>query len=380
MKPNRRLAQRAYPHLLGDLSPAEFLRDYWQKKPLLVRGAVPGFGSDLDKKGMLELASRDDVESRFVSTGGGVWQLEHGPFSAAQARRWKNPWSILVQGVNLLLPMGENLIRAFDFIPYARLDDLMVSYATDGGGVGPHFDNYDVFLLQGSGQRRWRIGRQKDQTLVEDLTLRILKNFKPTHEWVLEPGDMLYLPPDWAHDGIAEGECMTWSIGFRAPPVQELADLFLTYLQDNLQLDGIYRDPDLTLQKHPAEISSMMITRVSKMLEQIRWTPATVRDFLGSALTEPKPQVYFEPPARPMSATQFQTRIQKRGLRLDARTQMLFSSSYIYLNGTEEPVPAPLRKLCQTLADQRYLEPEPDLAKAAELLYAWYCDGYLHLG
>jgi 50S ribosomal protein L16 3-hydroxylase len=124
----------------------------------------------------------------------------------------------------------------------------------------------------------------------------------------------------------------------------------------------------------------MMITRVSKMLEQIRWTPATVRDFLGSALTEPKPQVYFEPPARPMSATQFQTRIQKRGLRLDARTQMLFSSSYIYLNGTEEPVPAPLRKLCQTLADQRYLEPEPDLAKAAELLYAWYCDGYLHLG
>ena len=229
------------PTLLGGLTAEEFLADYWQKKPLLVRGAVPGFSGVPGVGGrddMLALAARDDVESRLVSQAGG-WSLAHGPFSPASLRRRAKPWTVLVQSVNLVSGESDRLMREFDFLPYARLDDLMVSYATDGGGVGPHFDSYDVFLLQGIGRRRWRIGKQRDQRLIDGLPVRILADFRPTHEWLLEPGDMLYLPPEWAHDGIAEGECMTWSIGFRAFPEQELAEQFLMHLQDNVRLDGM---------------------------------------------------------------------------------------------------------------------------------------------
>lgn len=371
--------QHTPSQLLGGLTPAEFIRDYWQKKPLLVRGAVPGFGDALSKADMLNFCKRDDVESRFVSTSGGKWQLRHGPFSKREMRNWSTPWSVLVQSVNLVFPFGEELVRRFNFIPYARLDDLMVSYATDGGGVGPHFDNYDVFLLQGSGCRRWRIGKQKDKSLVDDLPLRILKNFKPTYDWLLEPGDLLYLPPDWAHDGIAVGECMTWSIGFRAPPAQELADQFLTYLQDSLSIDGIYRDPDLVPQEHPAEISAQMIDRVADMLQKIQWRRQDVQNFLGSTLTEPKPHVYFDPPENPLNRKRFGTLIGKLGVHLDSRTQMLFAGGIFYLNGEKIEVPTVLRKAIRELADQRRL-PLVSMTEAADILYEWYLDGFLHPG
>jgi 50S ribosomal protein L16 3-hydroxylase len=365
--------------LLGGISPEEFIRDYWQKKPLLVRGAVPGFGADLSKADMLDLCSREDVESRFVTTAGSEWQLRNGPFSKRETKTWLTPWSVLVQSVNLVFPFGEDLIRRFDFIPYARLDDLMVSYATDGGGVGPHFDNYDVFLLQGSGTRRWRIGRQKDKTLIDGLPLRILKNFTPTYDWLLEPGDMLYLPPDWAHDGIAVGECMTWSIGFRAPPAQELADQFLTYLQESLCIDGIYSDPDLTPQTHPAEISGQMIDRVAEMLQKIQWKRQDVQHFLGSALTEPKPHVFFDHPETPLSAKKFAALIAKEGVSLDARTQMLFCGGHFYLNGERIDVPSTLRTFARELADRRHVPAVAD-AEAATLIYGWYLDGFLNPG
>lgn len=371
--------QHTPSQLLGGLTPAEFIRDYWQKKPLLVRGAVPGFGDALSKADMLNFCSRDDVESRFVSTSGEKWQLRHGPFPKREMRNWSTPWSVLVQSVNLVFPFGEELVRRFNFIPYARLDDLMVSYATDGGGVGPHFDNYDVFLLQGSGCRRWRIGKQKDKSLVDDLPLRILKNFKPTYDWLLEPGDLLYLPPDWAHDGIAVGECMTWSIGFRAPPAQELADQFLTYLQDSLSVDGIYRDPDLVPQEHPAEISAQMIDRVADMLQKIQWRRQDVQNFLGSTLTEPKPHVYFDPPENPLNHKRFCTLIGKHGVHLDSRTQMLFAGGLFYLNGEKIDAPIVLRKALRELADQRRLPPV-SMTEAANILYEWYLDGFVHPG
>lgn len=362
--------------LLGGLSPEQFIDEYWQKKPLLVRGAVPGFGDALSKAGMLDLCSRDDVESRFVSTAGNIWQLRHGPFSKRESRSWQTPWSVLVQSVNLVLPFGDELMRRFDFIPYARLDDLMVSYATDGGGVGPHFDNYDVFLLQGRGRRRWRIGRQKDHTLIDGLPVRILKNFKPTYDWILEPGDMLYLPPDWAHDGIAVGECMTWSIGFRAPPAQELADQFLTYLQESMQLDGIYRDPDLVAQRHPAEIGGQMINRVAEMLQKIRWNRSDVQDFLGSALTEPKPHVFFNPPEKPHPAKRFAALANTHGIRLDPRTQLLFSGNRFYLNGEKIEAPASVHPALRELADRRRLPPAA-IPENSGLFHGWYLNGFL---
>ncbi len=271
-------------------------------------------------------------------------------------------------------------MRRFDFIPYARLDDLMVSYATDGGGVGPHFDNYDVFLIQGMGSRRWRIGKQKDQTLIDGLPVRILKNFKPSRDWVLQPGDMLYLPPEWAHDGIAGGECMTFSVGFRAFPAQELAEQFLCFLQDHLRLPGRYRDPDLRLQKHPAEIGQAMIEQVDTLLSSVRWNRGNVRDFLGVTLTEPKPHVFFDPPAQPLSLSRFTATAKRRGILLDQRSLLLFAGKHFYLNGELWPVSVVDVPALRQLADQRtlrspnFLQPETFSA-----LHAAYKAGFIGL-
>lgn len=365
--------------LLGGLTPERFLADYWQKKPLLVRGAVPDITRLSGRDELLALATDEDIESRFVSQAGG-WQMRHGPFSQRELKRAAKPWTVLVQSMNLASATADQLMRCFDFIPYARLDDLMVSYATDGGGVGPHFDNYDVFLIQGMGSRRWRIGKQKDKTLIDGLPVRILKNFKPNCDWILGPGDMLYLPPEWAHDGTAIGECMTFSVGFRTFPAQELAEQFLMFLQDRVRLSGRYRDPDLRRQKHPAEIGSAMIDQVTEMLSSIRWNRSTVCDFLGLALTEPKPHVFFDPPAQPLSLARFTATAKRRGIKLDQRSLLLFSGKHFYLNGEPWQVPATDVPLLRQLADKRSFDSLASLQEETfTLLHASYCNGFIDL-
>jgi len=381
------MERRDYNHpmitsLLGGLTPRQFLAEYWQKKPLLVRQAIPGFAGITglqSREDMLALACGEDAQARLVSREHGAWKLARGPFLPRDfKRRGQHAWTVLLQGVNLMLPAGDRLMREFDFIPQARLDDLMVSYAVDGGGVGPHFDNYDVFLLQGMGRRRWRIGAQRDQTLIEGLPLKILKDFRPSRDWVLEPGDLLYLPPQWAHDGTAIGACMTFSIGFRAPPAQELAEQFLMHMQDHIALPGRYHDPDLKFQKHPAEIGAAMIDQVSAMLAQIRWNRATVRDFLGCTLSEPKSHVFFEPPRRPLSLPRFAARCVKRGLQLDQKTQLLFSAAHFYINGEACDVPTDDLAAIRQLADQRWLASGASFSETLlDTLYAWYRDGFL---
>lgn len=371
------------PTLLGGLTAKQFLRDYWQKRPLLIRGAIPDFmtgcGGALDRERTLALACRDDAEARLIANAADRWEVRRGPFEARDFKRRKDLWTVLVQGVNLLLPEGDALLREFDFIPHARLDDLMVSYAVDGAGVGPHFDNYDVFLLQGMGRRRWRISQQHDLRLRDDVPLKILSHFRSEEEWVLEPGDMLYLPPQYAHDGVAEGECMTWSIGFRAAPAQELMEGFLSYLQERTFLPGRYADPELKLQKHPAEIGAAMLDQIAAMLAEIKWDRGVVRDFLGCYLTEPKPHVYFEPPARPLAPARFRAQAARRGLRLDAKTQLLFAGSRFYINGEECDVAAADRAPLRELADRRCLAPAAALSEDGwELLHAWYEDGFIH--
>lgn len=363
--------------MLGGLTAEQFLSEYWQKKPLLVRNALPGFTGLLTRDEMLDLSCRDDVESRFVSQAGG-WTIAHGPFSRAALRRKAKPWTVLVQGLNMLLPQADEMMRRFSFVPYARLDDLMVSYANDGGGVGPHFDSYDVFLLQGMGRRRWRIGNQTDQTLIEGLPIRILKDFRPVHDWILEPGDLLYLPPEWAHDGIAVGECMTYSVGFRAAPAQELAEQFLTFLQDRVQLAGRYRDPDLVLQRHPAEIGTAMVDQVTDILSKIRWDRKAVRDFLGCMLTEPKPQVFFDPPARPLSEKRFAAALSRSGIRLDARTQLLFSKRRFFINGEPVNIARDDQAALKALADVRLIVAPAIGESTVATLYDWYRCGFLH--
>ncbi len=367
--------------LLGGISPETFLAEYWQKKPLLVRQALPGFGDWLDRESLSELALRDDAESRLVRFTRGQCLLDHGPFEAEDlAGLPKKNWSLLVSGVNHFLPEGDALLHAFDFIPLARLDDLMVSFAPTGGGVGPHFDSYDVFLIQGQGRRRWEISAQDDLEIMDGAPLRILKHFHVEQSWELEPGDMLYLPPQYAHNGVALNDCMTWSVGFRVPTAEDMVGNFLNYLHDNLKPAGLYSDPDLKRQRHPAEIPATMLDQVATMLKAIRWDKSLVEDFLGGYLSEPKSHIFFDPPEHPLKAAAFVKTVAKQGLRLDPRSQLLFRGHTFYMNG-ERVVSSPdALATLQSLADHRHLPPTPIVESLLPILLEWYSAGYLLLG
>jgi len=365
--------------MLGGLSVRQFIEEYWQKKPLLVRNAFPGFGNMLSPDELAGLACEEDAQSRLVVNKRGKWMLEQGPFEEERfAQLPEKGWSLLVQGVNHHLAEADALLQSFDFIPRARLDDLMVSFAPDGGGVGPHFDTYDVFLLQGSGQRLWRISEQDDKTFVPGAPLRILKEFRVDQEWLLNPGDMLYLPPKLAHWGIAVGDCMTYSIGFRAPSAQELATQFLSFMQERLCLEGMYADPDLEEQSHPAELSGQMMEKVQAMLRDIRWDGDDVADFLGNYLTEPKPHIVFEQPKH-MGMEKFREQLAKKGLRLDLKSQMLFQGERLFINGEVVHAGGDSLRLLIELADEKRLPPGSSVPEGAiELLHQWWGAGYLH--
>jgi len=367
--------------LLGGLSVKVFLREYWQKKPLLIRQAFPGFNGLLNKQELIDLARDADAQARLIVQRQGKFSVKQSPFYKEDfSRLGKTSWTILVQGVNHHLPEAAAMLKEFSFIPHARLDDLMVSYAPKGGGVGPHFDSYDVFLLQGLGHRRWQISSQSDRTLVEDAPLRILKNFRVEQEWVLEAGDMLYLPPHYAHNGIAEDDCMTYSIGFRTPAFQELAEQFLIYLQDRIEIDGMYADPDLKHQKHPSEISGAMLRQVKQAIGQVRWDNEDIANFFGCYMSEPKPHIFFDTPKRPMSLERFSMALKKHGITLDLKSQMLCHAGWIFMNG-ESCRPDQLDyALLRSLADERESRSPASCSIAAiELLHQWYMDGYIHL-
>lgn len=365
--------------LPGGLSVKEFLRDYWQKKPLLIRQAIPGFTGLLNPHQLIELSCTPDAQARLVSHKRGQWHLHHGPFDPGDfAKIGKAKWTVLVQGVNHSLPSAAELLKRFNFIPHARLDDLMVSYAPKDGGVGPHFDSYDVFLLQGSGHRRWQISEQEDHSLVEGAPLRILQNFTVEHEWVLEPGDMLYLPPHCAHNGIAEDDCMTYSIGFRTPSYQELGEQFLVYMQDKLCLEGMYADPDLKTQAHPSEISNEMLHQVESAIKQIQWKKPDIADFLGCYLSEPKPHIFFDPPGKPWTEKKFFQTVKNAGIALDLKTQMLCYKGTVFINGEAYGANRDSFQILRDLADHRALPATPDCPPdVLGMLYQWYANGYI---
>ncbi len=377
--------------LLGGLSAAEFMRDYWQRKPLLVRAAIPGFNGLLDTATLRRLATQDDVQTRLIVRDGRQWALEHGPFPA---KRWKTlspeaPWTVLLQELNFHLPAAEALLRQFHFVPHARVDDVMVSHACPGGGVGPHVDSYDVFLLQGPGRRRWRISGQEDLSLRPGLPLKILKTFKPEQDWVLEPGDMLYLPPRYAHEGTALDDCQTYSIGFRAPTPQEWVAEFLMDLAEHLQLPGQYSDAGQAAAEHPGALPAVMNTYLQQQLQALTFDPAAIEDFNGRFLTEPKPHVFFLPPDEPVKPAAFRTAALRLGLHLDARTRLLFSGDHAWCNGEGFPLADDERETVVALADQRHLSAAVlGAGEAASptrwkktlwpMLYQWYEDGWLH--
>ncbi len=255
---------------LANLDIELFLRDYWQKKPLLIRNPWRSWRNPLDPDELAGLACEEGVEARLVVQTDGALQVEHGPFAEERfGSPGDAPWTLLVQAVDHQVPAVAALLAPFRFVPNWRIDDVMVSYAVDGGGVGPHFDQYDVFLIQGLGRRRWRIGGRCDDAtaLLPHDDLRLLADFRATEEWVLEPGDMLYLPPRVAHDGIAVGDdCMTYSIGFRAPARSELIAHWCDHLLAELSDDDRYGDADLPAQGNPGEIAPAAIARLHAMV------------------------------------------------------------------------------------------------------------------
>lgn len=368
--------------LLGGLSPRVFMKRHWQKKPLLIRQAIPGFKPLLDRSGLFELAGRDGVESRLIALerrrGKESWRFRQGPFMRRALPALKQPdWTLLVQGVDLHHDGVRDLLQQFRFVPDGRLDDLMISYATDGGGVGPHFDSYDVFLLQAHGRRRWQIGRQKDLSLRADVPLKILANFVPEQEFVLEPGDLLYLPPRYAHDGMAQGECMTYSIGFRSPGRGELARELLQRLADDAQDAvgaGLYRDPMQGAVDTPGEIPLAMQEFAREALQDALKDPRALARSLGEYLTEPKSSVWFEGAAALSSIRQ---------VTLDRRTKMMYDAHHIFINGESYRASGRDAVLMRRLADQRCLAGR-DLVRATEdarsLLLSWCEAGWAHGG
>ena len=367
--------------LLGGITAEEFFATYWQKKPLLIRQAIPGFKALFTPDELFEMATRDDVESRLICFFDQHWDMQNGPINKIPLKQ-KKDWTLLVQGVNLHQEKADELLRQFRFAPDARLDDLMISYAREGGGVGPHFDSYDVFLLQAHGQRRWQISAQKDLSLIEGMPLKILRNFVCEQEFVLEPGDMLYLPPHYAHDGVALNECMTYSIGFRSPSFQELGENFLQFMVDTIELPGRYSDPDLTASKEPAEISSAMLDKVVHELNKITLSKDDMAIFLGEYLTEPKASVFFDSPDKPLTPKRFTQAALKNGVSLALKTQMLYQGKHIFINGESFKVGREDKLILNKLANQRQLNAE-DMAEASddvlEAFCIWYEDGWLNL-
>jgi 50S ribosomal protein L16 3-hydroxylase len=360
--------------LLGGLSAQQFMTRHWQRKPLLVRGAVPGLAPLLTRGELFELASRDGVESRLVSQEKG-WALRRGPFPRRALPPLSRPgWTLLVQGVDLHDRGAHELLQQFRFVPEARLDDLMISYASDQGGVGPHFDSYDVFLLQAQGRRRWRIGRQRDLRLREGLPLKVLARFEPEQEYVLEPGDMLYLPPRYAHDGVAQGECQTYSIGLRSPARAELARELLQRLSDEADGagDDVYRDAQQRATAAPGAIPSQLQKFAREAVHAVLKDPLALGRALGEYLTEPKANVWFESGASPGTV---------RRVRLDHRSRMMYDERHVFINGEGYRTSGRDAQLMRGLADRRYLAPA-ELAGASEaaraLLRSWCAAGWAH--
>ncbi len=369
---------------LGGISVNRFMREYWQRRPVLIRAAFPDFAPPVSRQRLFELAARADVESRLIVRRGASWSLRHGPIPRrslpplAQSR-----WTLLVQGLDQADAGAHELLARFRFVPDARLDDLMASFATDGGGVPAHVDNYDVFLLQAHGRRRWRISRQRDQRLQPGMPLKLLADFRPSREWLLEPGDMLYLPPGVAHEGVAVGECITYSIGFRTPTWQELHDPWLARFAEHTRLGGRYADPDQRVTAHPGELPAAMVRQAHAALSRARPARAHTERFLLEHLSEPKPDVVFQRPKHSPSPGTFARAVRRRGVILDVRSRMLYGGPGIALNGELFEVAAGLRPALRRLADRRRLDGD-SIARApaslAPLLRDWLLAGWLHFG
>lgn len=336
--------------LLGGYSPQEFMKVYWHKRPLLVRGAIPAFeiskklgeslGSAISPEELFKMSGDDALESRLIRAN--PWTFLNGPFKKKSIPPLEAPdWTLLLQGMEARHPAAAKVLSWFRFIPDARLDDLMISIAGPGGGVGPHFDSYDVFLIQMSGRRRWRISEQEDLRLNPDLPLKILQKFKAEQEWDLEPGDMLYLPPHIAHEGIAlDAGCQTWSVGFRSPSYKEILQEGLWNLAESLEdipeLQKRFADPKQIASKCAEQLPEELIKQVAQKLKSLKLDRVeTFLPGIAAYLSEPKPQAYFDGMKNDLSLEEFAHKVAQQALKPHPQTRLLALGTRIYCNGEE---------------------------------------------
>lgn len=304
------------PH---NLSTQDFLDQYWQKKPLLMRNALQDYSFDLSPEELAGLACEQEVESRMVlQRGENDWELRHGPFDESTfAALPETHWTLLVQDVDKYIPSIAALMKLFYFIPSWRFDDIMISYAVTDGSVGPHTDTYDVFLIQAQGRRRWQIGNlAASDALLPNLPVRILEEFESEAEWTLESGDVLYLPPGMAHWGIAEDDdCMTWSVGLRAPSVAEMLDSFAQYLLEQVPEKQHFQDSALKQQQSPSQIQADAFTQIDRQLGSWLNNAELKQRWFGCFSTEVKEHLFIDPPESPVTTAELLEKLQTLSLR-----------------------------------------------------------------
>ena len=361
---------------LGELTEKQFLSEYWHKKPLLIRQAFPGFSTPVNPDELAGLACEEDVESRLIleKDGPAPWALERGPFAEDRfASLPETHWTLLVQEANRYIPELALLRDAFNFIPHWRGDDVMVSYAPVHGSVGPHVDQYDVFLLQGLGRRRWMINPDPvaEDNLLADTELKILQDFKPREEWILEPGDMLYLPPGVAHHGVALDECMTFSIGFRAPSHAELLSGFVDDLLPELDDSLRYADGDLQMQKNPGEITAQALTGIRTILQQTLSDNTRINRWFGRYITEPRHGDLPEQRSPMLSPTEFRQQLEQTGWLIRSEySRFAFIQDeehvYLYVDGEEYSLLPNWIYIAQLVCNHRHLK--------LDMLQSWLDD------
>ena len=355
---------------LNQLTPSDFLQYYWQKKPLLIRQAIPNFSSPITPDELAGLACEPDVESRLIREQDGeqAWSLRYGPFNDDDfAKLPESHWTLLVQEANKHIPEVEDILDQFDFLPSWRVDDLMISYAAPQGSVGAHTDSYDVFLLQAHGLRRWQISQQNG-VLVPDTELRILQEFTPEESWILEPGDMLYLPPNIAHHGVALDDCMTFSVGFLAPSRNEMIQDYVDYSLTRLDTEQRYTDPELQLPKHTGEISGEALQKVQSMIRHLPMDSHSINQWFGCFISESRAGTNYERPEPAYDTNEWLSTFQQASY-LRRAAKVLFTQEdddmTLFVEGRAIPVPATIKSAIPNLTVQRewqFTEMQPHLS------------------
>lgn len=347
---------------LGNLTPSEFLRDYWQKKPLLVRNAFPDIAGLIEPDELAGLSMEEGVEARLVLEKGKTpWELRFGPFDEKTFKTLpKSHWTLLVQAVDHYLPDLGDYLDHFRFIPNWRVDDIMISYAPFGGSVGPHYDQYDVFLIQGQGQRRWQLGQNCDENTprVQGTKLRIIENMQPHFDEVLNPGDLLYVPPALAHYGVAQNDCMTYSVGFRAPALAHVLERVVDHTLEQSGSRKLYADPALALQANPGELSAASLENLRQQVLSLLQDPARFREAVAPFLSEAKYDDY-EPEAIELESDELVEILESGALlRRDPASRFVYlgesgKADLLFINGNDVHLPASAALLGAVLADKR---------------------------